>query len=369
MKYSSIFVFGTSAEIIKIQKLVKLMQEISYTKLFNLNQQKNDTELMLQKFDLTLINNNIGVHLRKNTNLWYLLKWLVVSIFSLNMRLKKIQNEDHGREAIIFVQGDTLSALIGAILARYRGIKLFHIEAGLRSNSLTSPFPEEIIRKVITLLAHFHFAPSADSFQFLVNKGKSAYYTKGNTFIDSIKEIEYLKNGNINQEIKMNSILISIHRVENIKNRQRMKQLFRLIQILSKENDITILMDSVTKLQMTKYRLIEQIDQISRCTIIDKMEHDRFIIKVLQTQIIITDSGGLQEECAILNKPCLVYRLKTERNDGIGYNAFLVKDFELDSQLEMIKKLKNKKVSFLPDKSSLPFPSLEIFEIVKKVMD
>jgi hypothetical protein len=118
------------------------------------------------------------------------------------MRLKKIQNEDYGSEAIIFVQGDTLSALIGAILARYRGIKIFHIEAGLRSNSLTSPFPEEIIRKIITLLAHFHFAPSADSFQFLVNKGKSAYYTKGNTFIDSIKEIEYIKNGNINSNLQ-----------------------------------------------------------------------------------------------------------------------------------------------------------------------
>ena len=369
MKYSSVFVFGTSAEVIKIQKLVKLMQKITDTKLLNLNQQKDDTKLMLEKYELTSISNNIGVQLRKNTSLWYLFKWLVVSILSLNKKLKKIQNEDYDRKVIVFVQGDTLSALIGAILARRRGFKLFHIEAGLRSNSLISPFPEEIIRKIISFSAHFHFAPSVESFQFLADKGKSVYYTKGNTFIDSIKELEYLKNGGINQEIKTESILISIHRVENIKNRQRMKQLYNLIQRLGMENDITMLMDSVTKLQLTKYKLIDQIDKIERCTIIDKMEHDKFILKVLQTQVIITDSGGLQEECALLNKPCLVYRLKSERNDGIGKNAILIKDFEIESQLEIIKYLKNKRMSSHLDKSVLPFPSLEIFEIVKKFMN
>jgi UDP-N-acetylglucosamine 2-epimerase (non-hydrolysing) len=343
------------------------MTEISDPKLLNLNQQEHDTKLMLEKYDLDTISNSIGVQLRKNTNLWYLLKWLVVSILSLNNSLKKIQNENYSGKSIIFVQGDTLSALIGAILARYRGFKLFHIEAGLRSNSLISPFPEEIIRKIITILADFHFAPSVESFKFLADKGKSVYYTKGNTFIDSLKDLEFLKNRVTDHEIKKDTILISIHRVENIKNRKRMNQLVNLMQAISMENDIIMLMDSVTKLQMMKYNLMVQINQITRCTKINKMEHDQFILKVIESHVVITDSGGLQEECALLNKPCLVYRLKTERNDGIGANAVLIKDFEIESQLEMINTLKNKKTISHFEESLLPFPSLEIFEIVKKV--
>lgn len=220
---------------------------------------------------------------------------------------------------IVLVHGDTATTFIGSLAAFYNQIAIGHVEAGLRTWDKYSPYPEEMNRQMTGVLADLHFSPTEKSAQNLINEGKDAsrIFVTGNTAIDALQTTvreEYTHP--ILEKIggdKM--ILLTAHRRENLGN--PMRNMFRAInRLLEKYDDIQI----VYPLHMNP-AVREVADELlgnnERVHLIEPLEVLDFHNFAARSHIILTDSGGIQEEAPSLAKPVIVLRDTTERPEGI----------------------------------------------------
>ncbi len=220
---------------------------------------------------------------------------------------------------IVLVHGDTATTFIGSLAAFYNQIAIGHVEAGLRTWDKYSPYPEEMNRQMTGVLADLHFSPTEKSAQNLINEGKDAsrIFVTGNTAIDALQTTvreEYTHP--ILEKIggdKM--ILLTAHRRENLGN--PMRNMFRAInRLLEKYDDIQI----VYPLHMNP-AVREVADELlgnnERVHLIEPLEVLDFHNFAARAHIILTDSGGIQEEAPSLAKPVIVLRDTTERPEGI----------------------------------------------------
>ncbi|MBK9192137.1 MAG: UDP-N-acetylglucosamine 2-epimerase [Crocinitomicaceae bacterium] len=219
-----------------------------------------------------------------------------------------------------------------------------HIEAGLRTDDFSQPFPEEYFRKTISTIATMHFAPTANAEKKLIDEGISpnSIVVTGNTVIDNLrqfKDITEFKNINIADN---NLILITIHRRENIKNDfQSIKN--RIIQFVQNNpNKSFICIDNPgfniefnINIQLTNLKIIQPV------SFFEMFEFYK------RARLIITDSGGIQEEAAYLGVPTLLFRTKTERMEGInsGISKY-IEDSDNDLDSVIMKLNKNKLTDF-----------------------
>jgi len=226
------------------------------------------------------------------------------------------------------VQGDTTSALAGAQAAFLQKIPVAHVEAGLRSYDLHQPFPEEMNRRLISHLASMHFAPTRHAKENLQNEnidGNSILIT-GNTVVDALKIIlhdhrkhtkEIRKNYSVSKDKKM--ILLTTHRRENYGLAQ--KKIFRAILTLADMHPEYIFIYPVHPNPSISQNL-DMIQNHSQIHIIKPVDYFNFIPLMAAADLILTDSGGIQEEAPALGIPVLVLRNKTERpeliEDGAG---------------------------------------------------
>lgn len=230
---------------------------------------------------------------------------------------------------IVLVQGDTTTVMAAAMASFYRKIAVGHVEAGLRSGNIYSPFPEEMNRRAVSLIASYHFAPTEEARVSLLKEGipeKNVYLT-GNTVIDALKMITSRPCPDTVSSLlsKLNGpkssnprklILITAHRRENfgagIENICR-----GLKKLVERNNDIAILypVHHNPNVKEPVSRMLGNIDRVVLC---DPMEYDVMAHMMNASHIILTDSGGIQEEAPSLGKPVLVMRSETERPEGIS---------------------------------------------------
>ena len=227
------------------------------------------------------------------------------------------------------VQGDTSTAFLAAFLAFHFKIKIAHIEAGLRTYDKYSPFPEEINRQLISRLADLHFAPTERAQNNLLKEGiaKEKIFLTGNTAIDALSMIKRKQEGGItgneNKFLKKHGIdfrdkkiiLITAHRRESFG--EGLKNIFSAIKELAeKRKDIAIIYP--VHLNPNVYHLARKtLGGISNVYLIEPLEYDEFVFLMGISYLILTDSGGIQEEAPSLGKPVLVMREHTERQEGI----------------------------------------------------
>ena len=224
---------------------------------------------------------------------------------------------------VLLVQGDTTTVFAGALAAFYQKVKIGHVEAGLRSGNLYSPYPEEANRKLTGVLTDFHFAPTERNRQNLLmeNYPDKNIYITGNTVIDAlqyaIKDNYIFENSALN-EIDYNNkrvVLLTSHRNENIG--KPMENIFQAINdIAEKYNDVEIIfpMHLNPKVREIAYNIL---GQNTRVHLIDPLDYEPFTNLMARSYIVVTDSGGLQEEAPTIGKPVLVVREETERPEGI----------------------------------------------------
>ena len=223
----------------------------------------------------------------------------------------------------ILVQGDTTSVLTGALTAFYNQIPVGHIEAGLRTGDIYSPFPEEANRKLVGNIADIHFAPTDVNVDNLLreNYPKEKIIKCGNTVIDALYWVKQNKNKDI-EEIKKKYrvddkkyILITMHRRENWG--KPMEETLRAVRdYLEKHEDIYLVfpMHLNPLVRDTAHRVL---DGFERKILIEPLEYLEFIAIMDGAHYIMTDSGGVQEEAPSLGKPTLVLRDTTERPEAI----------------------------------------------------
>lgn len=220
------------------------------------------------------------------------------------------------------VHGDTLSTLIGAVVCWRFGGELFHVEAGLRSEDVFEPFPEEILRRMTSVFAHVHFPPDDHGAKNLIDSGTSGEIipTKGNTLLDAIRlvpDTEYIKQPTL--------VVANLHRHENLANETRWQFLMKTLEKVASEHRVVLALHPPAKRKLeddfdSKQRLLDAGVELR-----ERMPFAEFASLLKQCEFVVTDGGSNQEECHYLGKPCLILRETTERLEGLGANALLSK--------------------------------------------
>lgn len=222
----------------------------------------------------------------------------------------------------VLVQGDTTTALAIAISAFNNGIKVVHLEAGLRSNNLNDPYPEEANRQLISRIADIHLCPTKFNKENLLKENvKGEIYVTGNTGLDNISK-EGCEYGN--------KVLVTMHRRDN---HEQMDKWFQNIEkIANKYADIEFLIPLHPNPNVQKHK-----DIFNKVKVVEPMTHEELIEYVKKCKFVISDSGGLQEECSFLNKKIIVCRKTTERPESVGIHSFMcLKPDELEKMVDEI---------------------------------
>ncbi len=239
-----------------------------------------------------------------------------ISTNRLNDILANILSKSNIFENIdfILIQGDTSSAFAIALSAFNHNKKIIHLEAGLRSNNLKDPYPEEMNRQVISRLADIHLCPTEFNKQNLLKENVSGeIYVVGNTGLDNISKEGCEYN---------NQVLITMHRRDNHHNMDIWFE--ELENIANKYPDIEFIIPLHPNPNVQKHKHI-----FKKVKVVKTMNHNDLIEYVKKCKFVISDSGGLQEECSYLNKKIIVCRKTTERPESIGTHSFMCGEPEL----------------------------------------
>lgn len=220
---------------------------------------------------------------------------------------------------VVLVHGDTTTSFAAALAAFYLQIPLGHVEAGLRTHNMHSPWPEEFNRQAVDLICKYYFAPTEKSKQNLLAEGKpkEKIYVTGNMGIDALKttvrdnyihpELEWVRGSRL--------ILITAHRRENLG--KPMHNMFRAIRRVMEECPDTKAIYPIHMNPKVREAAHAELDGFERLHIIDPLEVIDFHNFMARSYLILTDSGGIQEEAPSLGKPVLVMRDTTERPEGV----------------------------------------------------
>lgn len=232
------------------------------------------------------------------------------------------------RPDLIIIQGDTTTVMAVALAAFYHQIPVGHVEAGLRSHNRFSPFPEEVNRRVASLLGTYHFAPTKTAFQALLNErvAEDTVYVTGNTVIDALHMITgrpqpaavdalFTQIGLHDEEEERRLILVTAHRRENFG--EPFESICHGLKTLVRRNPDVVIVYPVhlnPQIQEPAQRLLGNEQRIY---LIEPVEYDVMAHLMKASYLVLTDSGGIQEEAPSLGKPVLVMRTETERPEAI----------------------------------------------------
>lgn len=254
------------------------------------------------------------------------------------IRLEKVVNEFQPN--LIIVPGDVNSTLAAAITANKMNVPLGHLESGLRSFDRT--MPEEINRLLVDEITDYFFVTEQSGIDNLVNEGKdsSKIHFVGNTMIDTLVAFEdKIQKQNIIEDYdleKNDFILMTIHRPATVDNKKGLLKLYGLLKELEKTNKIVFPMHPRTLNNITKLGLLDHFKAMKNLIRIGPLDYFGFQNLIHNCKIVITDSGGIQEETTYKQKPCLTLRPNTERpiTTSIGSNTLL--DFDIETISEFV---------------------------------
>jgi UDP-N-acetylglucosamine 2-epimerase (non-hydrolysing) len=249
------------------------------------------------------------------------------------------------RPDVILVQGDTSTTFASSLASFYQHVPLGHVEAGLRTGKKYYPFPEEMNRRLTSAVADIHFAPTQTAVGNLLSEGinKSAIYLTGNTVIDALQQVakkEFnLKNAGISvREKGKKLILVTVHRRESFGAPLRnICEAIRKIAI--KHKDIATVILPVHKNPMVSGTVNDILGNAANVQLINPLDYEPFVHLMKISHLILTDSGGIQEEAPSLGKPVLVLREETERPEAVMANTVKVVGTSTDNIVNEVEKL------------------------------
>jgi UDP-N-acetylglucosamine 2-epimerase len=282
----------------------------------------------------------------------------------------------------ILAQGDTTTVMISSLVAFYNNIPFYHLEAGLRTFDLLNPFPEEFNRKVASITARIHFAPTLISKQNLLNEGiKKNIIVCGNTIVDAVNLFKSkfkhykLKNKQLheifNKSINNKNILITCHRREN--HGKNLISIISAVCNLAKKfkdyNFIWPLHPNPNVFSVVKSNIDDKLKNIHLTEPLDYLD---LLYILSKSSLVLTDSGGIQEEAPSFNIPVLILRKKTERPEGVNAGiAWLVGTnktniYKIARNLILNKEKHKFKNPYGNGKSSIKIVNTLIYQFTKK---
>jgi UDP-N-acetylglucosamine 2-epimerase (non-hydrolysing) len=227
----------------------------------------------------------------------------------------------------VLVQGDTSSALFGGLCAFYRQIRVGHVEAGLRTGDRYSPFPEEMNRRLLSPLATWHFAPTAEAAKRLRCEGvpAAAIHLTGNTVVDALRWMAPRCNSVALKQLVgakamgQRLILVTCHRRESFG--LPIRRVARAIEKIARTHPEVVILFSVHPNPEVRSAVEPCLGSIANVVLSPPLDYDRFLTCLQHAYFVLSDSGGVQEEATALGKPVLVLRDQTERQEGVQAGA------------------------------------------------
>lgn len=246
---------------------------------------------------------------------WCLRYWLAVS--------KRLVGGAWRDTRIGLVHGDTASTLFGAMAVRFAGGKVGHIEAGLRSSQLFDPFPEEVIRRLVSRLSTLHFAPDNHAKSNLKGVPGTVVDTGGNTLRDALK----MALGSIGGIPAVGGLggfaVVSIHRRENLSHRADLDLLMEEVVRTTKHLPVKFVLHPATREKIRSSGWYSRLQSHPNLELLGRMDYPDFVRLLVSSRMLMTDGGSNQEEAAMLGLPTLLLRRTTERPDGLDDNVSL----------------------------------------------
>lgn len=342
-------IFGTRPEAIKMAPLVKELEsrkEIE-TIVCVTAQHRQMLDQVLSAFD---INPNYDLDIMKSGQSLSDITSRVLQ--SLDKVIKEVKPD------IVLVHGDTTTTLAASFAAFYNQVILGHVEAGLRTYDKYSPYPEEINRQVTGIIADMHFAPTNISKDNLLKEGKNedTIYVTGNTAIDALKTtVKKNYTHEILEKIGNDKmILLTAHRRENLG--ENMKSMFSAIKRIVDEFDNIQVVYPIHLNPLVRDIANDIFGDCNKIHLIEPLEVLDFHNFLNKYYIIMTDSGGIQEEAPSLGKPVLVLRNTTERPEGIAAGTLKLAGVDEENIYNLTKELlTNKKLYDSMSKASNPY--------------
>lgn len=306
-----LFVFGTRPEAIKMCPVINELKkhpESFDVKVCVTGQHRQMLDQVLEVFDVVP---EYDLSIMKDQQTLFDITTNILN------RIKEVLEKE--KPDVVLVHGDTSTTFVAALACFYLQIPVGHVEAGLRTYNIYSPYPEEFNREAVSIISRYNFAPTELSKQNLLNEGKKpeTIYVTGNTAIDALKTT--VRDDYYNENLKWAEgsrlILLTAHRRENLG--EPMHQMFRAIRRIVDEHPDVKVIYPIHMNPVVRKAAEEELGNDERIRIIEPLDVLDFHNFMARCYLVLTDSGGIQEEAPSLGKPVLVMRDTTERPEGI----------------------------------------------------
>ncbi len=330
-----LFVFGTRPEAIKMAPIILEMKK---HKEFQIRicitaQHRQMLDQVLSLFGITP---DIDLNLMQPNQ--------TLSDLTANVIKKMDEVLAEEKPDVVLIQGDTTTVMAAGLAAFYQKIPVGHVEAGLRSFDIYSPFPEELNRRVVSLFAKYHFAPTQNAVEILKTEGikDNDIYLVGNTVIDALFYIlktpvpDYVKELLLKIGDKK-LILVTAHRRENFG--ERFISICNGIKKVVERNPNVAVVYPVHLNPNVREPVFKILDNVERVFLIDPVEYNVLVHLMNASYLVLTDSGGIQEEATFLGKPVIVMREVTERPEAVEAGTARVAGTEKEKIIEEASKL------------------------------
>ncbi len=367
-KKNILFVFGTRPEVIKLAPVILELKKYpdKYRVIIcNTEQQKELSNQTLCYFNLKA---DINLDcMRPNQSLVEVQTRILTS-------LDKVFADNHIDATV--VQGDTMTVLCGALTSFYRKIPVFHVEAGLRSYDIYEPFPEEVMRQMTSRVAELHFAPTEKNRNALLKEDiqDNKIHVTGNTVIDALfclsdgamnaaKTFYEEKNIPIDDKV----VLITAHRREN--HGERIDRIIDAIEYLVKKYPSHHFVLPVHPNPNVKDKIHCRLGEYSNVYLLKPLDYPYLVYLMKHAKLILTDSGGIQEEAPSFGCPTLVMRYETERQEGIDAGVSVLVGAEYDKIVSLSTEILDKSRDDSRLKAANPYGKGDSSQIIEKLID
>lgn len=329
--YKNIYFFvGTTAELIKLAPVMRELKARNRPfRIIASNQNVLHFEELKPLLGDTKAHHILKIKKNKNIKNIYVsfVYWLTKTVGNYYLYFRREFREVNKKESVVIVHGDTISALLGAVVARVNRVRLVHIEAGLRSYNFLEPFPEEISRYIISWLASLHFAPNAWAVKNLRWHPGVKINTKANTVSESVAlATKENKPSKFMPKTQKYYILV-VHRQEHtLFKKSKTKELINsMVGHATPDMKCVFIMHKLTRDYLEKQNMYHGIANNKNVIMPPRLPYLEFINLMKGAEFIATDGGSNQEEASYLGTPCLVLRNVAERTEGIGKNVVISK--------------------------------------------
>lgn len=339
------FVIGTKAELIKCMPIMLELQKRKQDYYF-IHTGQHPLSKACEEYGIKKPDFILSEEPKTTTKFWSKINktsimWFILMIFRIRKLLRKL------RPNYIVYHGDTMSSAAAAIassklLNPRKKWKNVHLEAGLRSDSILEPFPEEISRKICDRFSDILLAVSQRSKNNLEKERQKGKIIKvGNSNIDSAL-ISFEIGKKHFKKPDYDFALINLHRHENLRSKKRMRNIVEILKLI-KIKAIWPLHDN-TEYHLKKYGLMKEIKKMKNIKLMPLIGYQHFIFLLANCKYLVTDGGSIQEESLVFKKPCLILRKKTERQEGLATGINFLTKLDINYARKIIDKIENNKI-------------------------